>query len=96
VRTHRFGTDGVRNTSRSNAEMANQGDRRTLEQLPDVGDGLARVNTNYINTGRSNILNEIRSKVTPEKKYLPESRVLVKAYLLALFHNGISSSYQYW
>lgn len=56
----------VRSVDRSVAELALEGGSEALEQLPYVGEGIARVIRSYIRTGRSDMLDRLRSEIAPE------------------------------
>jgi Holliday junction resolvasome RuvABC DNA-binding subunit len=59
----------VRDTDDSLAEMVVSGDGEALEQLPDIGEGLARVIADFVRTGRSDMLDRLQGEVSPEKLF---------------------------
>lgn len=67
VRAYRNGAERVRSLDSSVAEMLKNGDGEKLQQLPDIGEGLARVITTYVHTGRSNVLDRLQGEVSPHK-----------------------------
>lgn len=69
VRAYRSGANRVRRLDRSLAEMVMNGDGEALQALPDIGEGLARVITRYVHTGRSQLLDRLQGEVSPEKVF---------------------------
>jgi Holliday junction resolvasome RuvABC DNA-binding subunit len=69
VRAYRSGADRVRGTDESLAKMVRSGDGEALKELPDIGQGLARVITRYVHTGRSDVLDRLQGEVSPEKLF---------------------------
>ena len=57
VRAYRSGASTVRNLDRPVTEIVlEQGDGEALRDLPDIGEGLARIIERYVRTGRSGVL----------------------------------------
>jgi hypothetical protein len=46
-----------------------QGDGEALKELPDIGEGLARIIERYVRTGRSNLLERLVGQVSPEELF---------------------------
>lgn len=55
----------MRNADRSLAELAKADDRETLVALPDIGEGLASLIIEFVNTGRSSQLERLQGETTP-------------------------------
>ena len=69
VRAYRNGATRLRNTRKSVAQMVRSGDGDALQQMPDIGEGLAQVISGYVNTGRSAVLDRLQGEVSPEKLF---------------------------
>jgi Holliday junction resolvasome RuvABC DNA-binding subunit len=69
VRAYRRGAARVRGTNEPLAGTVMSGDGEALEQLPDIGEGLARVITTFVRTGRSDVLDRLQGEVSPEKLF---------------------------
>lgn len=65
VRAYRDGANRARDLDRSLARMVMSGDGKSLQELPDIGEGLARVITRYVENGRSNVLDRLQGEVSP-------------------------------
>lgn len=70
VRAYRNGANSVRDAQQSLADMVREGDEEQLQELPDIGEGLARVITTYVETGRSNLLDRLMGDVEPEELFV--------------------------
>jgi Holliday junction resolvasome RuvABC DNA-binding subunit len=66
VRAYRNGAERVRNLDMSLTEMVRSGDGESLQELPDIGEGLARVISNYVHKGRSDVLDRLQGETSPE------------------------------
>jgi hypothetical protein len=69
VRAYRNGANRVRDSDQSIAEMVWNADGKALQDLPDIGVGLARVITQYVHAGRSDILDRLRGEISPAKLF---------------------------
>jgi hypothetical protein len=69
VRAYRNGADRARSAETSLAEMVRSGDGEALQELPDIGEGLARVISRFVQTGRSDLLDRLQGEVSPEKLF---------------------------
>ena len=65
IRSYRDGAQSVRATDRPVIEWATQEDREQLETLPNIGEGLAGIIVEYVNSGRSSLLDELQGEVSP-------------------------------
>jgi DNA polymerase (family X) len=65
VRAYRDGANRARDLDRSLARMVMSGDGKSLQELPDIGEGLARVIARYVENGRSNVLDRLQGEVSP-------------------------------
>lgn len=66
IRAYRDAAQTVRNLEQSVAELALESGSEELEKLPNVGEGIATVIRSYIRTGRSDLLDRLRSEIAPE------------------------------
>lgn len=69
VRAYRNGATRVRNAEQSMAKIVRSGDGDALQELPDIGEGLAQVISSYVHTGRSAVLDRLQGEVSPEKLF---------------------------
>jgi DNA polymerase/3'-5' exonuclease PolX len=65
VRAYRMAAQSVRDSQRSVAKLAAAG-VQDLQQLPGVGERLARTIAEFVATGRSNLLDRLQGEVSPE------------------------------
>jgi len=65
IQSYRDGARTVRQTDAPLLEMAANGDMEGLKQLPDIGEGLARVIVEYVDSGRSSLLDDLQGRVSP-------------------------------
>jgi hypothetical protein len=65
IRAYRDGARTVRTTADSVAVMVRDGREDALQDLPNVGEGIARVIASYVRTGRSDILERLKGEVAP-------------------------------
>lgn len=65
IGAYRDGAASVRAADRPLAEMVRRGEERELEKLPRIGEGLARLIAEYVNTGRSGLLGSLEAEVSP-------------------------------
>jgi DNA polymerase (family 10) len=66
VRAYRRGAESVRSAEESLARWIQDGDEARLQDLPDVGRGLAGVISGYVKTGQSTLLSRLQGQVAPE------------------------------
>jgi DNA polymerase (family 10) len=69
VRAYRNGAESVRSARESVADLVQRGDEAALQDLPGIGEGLARVITAYVKTGHSSILERLQGQVSPERLF---------------------------
>jgi DNA polymerase (family X) len=65
IRAYRNAAQTVRGSRRSIAKIAEEEGLDALIALPDIGDGIARVIGEYVSEGRSRLLDQLESDVTP-------------------------------
>lgn len=65
IRAYRNGAQSIRAAGQPVARLARE-DGATLEALPEIGRGLARVIIEYVQTGRSTVLDRLEGEVAPE------------------------------
>lgn len=61
IRAYRQGAERLRTLNQPVAEMARRNDLPALEAIPDIGSGLAALITEFVTTGRSMLLDDLRS-----------------------------------
>lgn len=69
VRAYRDGANTVRQIDKSVAKMITSGKREELEELPNIGQKLAGVIEEYVDTGRSGLLSRLQGEVAPEEVF---------------------------
>ena len=69
IQAYERGAALARQEERSLAELARQEGESALEQLPDIGSGLANVIIEYVKTGQSSLLNQLKGETAPEKLF---------------------------
>lgn len=69
VRAYRDGANRARDLDRSLAQIVMSGNGKSLQKLPDIGEGLARVITHFVNNGRSNVLDRLQGEVSPRELF---------------------------
>jgi uracil-DNA glycosylase family 4 len=65
VRAYRSGADTVRAAAQPLAELARAEDLEALVAMPNIGEGLARVIVEFVNTGRSTQLERLQGETSP-------------------------------
>ena len=65
VQAYRDGADTVRQAGESIADLAGEQGQEALQELPNIGEGIARVITSYVHTGRSELLQRLQGEVEP-------------------------------
>jgi hypothetical protein len=65
IQSYRDGARAVRSTQAPLLKLAAEGDEEALQSQPDIGEGLARVIVEYVTTGRSGVLDDLRGEVSP-------------------------------
>lgn len=65
VRAYRAGAQTVRDLDQSAAKLINQDKFDELTKLPNIGSGIAAVIGEYVSDGRSSLLDDLESKVSP-------------------------------
>lgn len=65
VQAYRRGAQSVRGSDESVADIVEAGDGEALQQLPNVGQGLANIIRTYVRTGRSDMLERLKGEVAP-------------------------------
>ncbi len=64
-RAYQQGAAQLREMEHSVAEMVRQGEQQALENLPDIGSGLAALIVEYVETGHSSLRDELRGRTSP-------------------------------
>ena len=70
VRAYRNGAKSVRDANHPLAEDVRSGHPENIQELPGIGEGLGRVITTYVTTGRSNLLDHLMGEVDPEDLFM--------------------------
>ncbi len=66
IRAYRKAAAHIRKTKKPVAKMLQEGEKKLQDELKGVGESLARVISDYVHTGRSNQLERLKGKVSPE------------------------------
>jgi hypothetical protein len=67
IQSYRDGAQTVRATEKPVIKLAAQGDTDALLDLPNIGEGLSQVIVEFVQTGRSSLLDDLQGKVSPEE-----------------------------
>ena len=65
VRAYRDGADSIRSSNQSVANLVEQGKREALMDIPNIGEGLANVIFDYVETGRSDVRERLQADIHP-------------------------------
>lgn len=66
VRAYRNGAASVRGAAQAVAGWVRRGNQKALRDLPSVGEGLASVITDFVNTGKSSLLDNLQTQTSPQ------------------------------
>lgn len=69
IRAYRSGAATVRDVEQPVAEIVGGGDGEALQELPGIGEGLAAAIVEFVETGRSSVLERLQGEVTPEELF---------------------------
>jgi hypothetical protein len=70
IRAYRNGADTVRAAEEPLAQVVEKkGDEETLRELPNIGEGIARIIATYVRTGRSDYLERLKGEVAPQEVF---------------------------
>ena len=69
VRAYRNAARSTRDVQQPLAELAEQGDGQALQEIPDIGSGLAGLIVEFVHSGRSSLLERLQAEVTPVKLF---------------------------
>ena len=69
VGAYRRAAGTIRDLDQSVAELALSGGDEKLTDLPDIGKSIARVVAEYVNSGRSGLLERLEGQVSPENLF---------------------------
>ncbi len=67
IRAYRQAAANLRGTDKDVAELVRQEDEEQLQQIPNVGEGIAGLLEEYVRTGRSDLLQQLVGEVAPEE-----------------------------
>lgn len=70
VGAYRNGAQTVRTAGDSIAGMVREGGKEALQELPDIGESLARIIASTVRTGRSDMLERLKGEVAPEELFV--------------------------
>jgi DNA polymerase (family X) len=70
VRAYREGADTIRDRDEAIADLVRHGQLNEVKALPNIGDGIASVIKEYVQSGQSNLLQELESKSEPETVFM--------------------------
>ncbi len=66
VRAYSNAANRLRDTQKPVADIVRSGDGDKLQEMPDIGEGLAHLISSYVTTGRSDLLDRLQGEVSPE------------------------------
>jgi Holliday junction resolvasome RuvABC DNA-binding subunit len=66
VRAYRDGASRARSFEEGLSKIVVSGNGKALKEIPDIGDGLARVITRYVHNGYSDILDRLQGEASPQ------------------------------
>jgi DNA polymerase (family 10) len=66
VKAYRRGAQVIADLNQEAADLALEGEGRKLEDLPDIGPGIAGTVREYVHTGRSGLLELLEGQIAPE------------------------------
>lgn len=69
VRAYRSGAESVRSAEQPVASLVSEDRMKDLKSLPGIGEGLAAVIAEYVETGRSDLLEELESHANPVDQF---------------------------
>ncbi len=69
INAYRRGAKQLRSMDRAVADIVVAGDGQALEELPAIGRSLARIIEEYVDKGRSSLLQRLQGEVTPEELF---------------------------
>ena len=69
IQAYRRGARTVRAHAESVAAVVQSGDGEDLQEIPNVGEGIANIIRSYVRTGRSDMLEGLKGEVAPEKLF---------------------------
>lgn len=69
VRAYRNGAQSARDADESLADVVEQKGAEALEDLPQIGEGLAATIGEYVSTGRSSLLEQLQAQSSPERLF---------------------------
>ena len=70
IQAYRRGARTVRAHAASVASMVRAGDGEELQELPNVGEGIASIIRSYVHSGRSEMLERLKGEVAPEQLFV--------------------------
>jgi DNA polymerase (family X) len=65
IRAYRQAASAVKDYSKPVAEVFHESGQEGLQSIPGIGEGIARIIKDYITTGKSGMLQNLQSEVTP-------------------------------
>lgn len=65
IKAYRDGANTIRSFDKPIAKIAIKDGKEELESIPDIGEAIANIIITYVNTGRSEMLDELLSKISP-------------------------------
>jgi Holliday junction resolvasome RuvABC DNA-binding subunit len=69
VQAYHNGADTVRSAEEPLAQVVEKGDEKALRELPNIGEGIARIIATYVRTGRSDYLERLKGEIAPEEVF---------------------------
>lgn len=66
IRAYRDGAQTIRNTDQSVADLIQHNQTEKLDALPHIGSGIVAVVSEYVTSGKSDLLEELEAKASPQ------------------------------
>lgn len=67
IRAYRNGARTVRSTERALADLVADGGPAALEELPNIGEGLAGIIVEYVHSGHSTLHDQLQAEASPQR-----------------------------
>lgn len=70
IQAYRDAAHTVRTTEESISALVTERGEEALQELPNIGEGIARVISTYVRTGRSDVLERLKGEVSPADLFM--------------------------
>lgn len=69
IRAYRNAANRILSTERSISEIVSNNNSAKLQEIPGIGEGIARIISRFVETGRSDLLDRLQGEISPEKVF---------------------------